>query len=250
MDFKHIITIAILLVSTSNLYGALIDRGNGLIYDNVLDITWLQNANLADTNTFGVTPINFDGKMQWDAANEWITAMNLYNGTGYKGLNDWRLPTLTPVNGTNFQNTFMYNGSTDNGYNISAPDSTYPSSTASEMGYMYYTNLDNKGVYDIDGNFNSCAAVFGGCLENSDLFVNLVAGSYWSGLQDPSNPSDVFAFNFGAGGQGTPNKGISNNVWAVHDGDIGAVPIPAALWLFGSGLLGLIGFSKRKKQPN
>ncbi len=25
------------------------------------------------------------------------------------------------------------------------------------------------------------------------------------------------------------------------------VPIPAAVWLFGSGLLGLIGFSKRKK---
>jgi hypothetical protein len=35
-------------------------------------------------------------------------------------------------------------------------------------------------------------------------------------------------------------------VWAVHDGDIGAVPIPAALWLFGSGLLGLVGMAKRK----
>ncbi len=29
--------------------------------------------------------------------------------------------------------------------------------------------------------------------------------------------------------------------------NISAVPIPAAAWLFGSGLLGLIGFSKRKK---
>jgi len=26
------------------------------------------------------------------------------------------------------------------------------------------------------------------------------------------------------------------------------VPIPGAVWIFGSGLLGLIGFSKRKKQ--
>ncbi len=29
--------------------------------------------------------------------------------------------------------------------------------------------------------------------------------------------------------------------------DTSVVPIPAAVWLFGSGLLGLIGFSKRKK---
>ncbi len=29
--------------------------------------------------------------------------------------------------------------------------------------------------------------------------------------------------------------------------DVAPVPIPAAAWLFGSGLLGLIGFSKRKK---
>ncbi|MCW9025191.1 MAG: PEP-CTERM sorting domain-containing protein, partial [Gammaproteobacteria bacterium] len=29
--------------------------------------------------------------------------------------------------------------------------------------------------------------------------------------------------------------------------DVSAVPVPAAVWLFGSGLIGLIGFSKRKK---
>jgi len=29
--------------------------------------------------------------------------------------------------------------------------------------------------------------------------------------------------------------------------DVASVPLPAAVWLFGSGLLGLIGFSKRKK---
>jgi len=31
---------------------------------------------------------------------------------------------------------------------------------------------------------------------------------------------------------------------AEHDGDI--VPIPAAVWLFGSGLLGLIGIARKK----
>ncbi|PVV11860.1 MAG: hypothetical protein B6D72_09410 [gamma proteobacterium symbiont of Ctena orbiculata] len=31
-------------------------------------------------------------------------------------------------------------------------------------------------------------------------------------------------------------------------GSISAVPIPAAAWLFGTGLLGLIGFNARKKK--
>jgi len=38
--------------------------------------------------------------------------------------------------------------------------------------------------------------------------------------------------------------------WTIHQFDnvtISAVPIPAAVWLFGSGLLGLIGVSRRKK---
>jgi hypothetical protein len=28
---------------------------------------------------------------------------------------------------------------------------------------------------------------------------------------------------------------------------VSAVPVPAAVWLFGSGLLGLVGISRRKK---
>jgi len=34
--------------------------------------------------------------------------------------------------------------------------------------------------------------------------------------------------------------------WAVRSGDVSAVPVPAAMWLFGSGLLGLIGVARRK----
>ena len=40
----------LLLISTSlHSQAALYDRGNGLIYDDVLDITWLQDANYAKT---------------------------------------------------------------------------------------------------------------------------------------------------------------------------------------------------------
>ncbi|MBI5783055.1 MAG: VPLPA-CTERM sorting domain-containing protein, partial [Gammaproteobacteria bacterium] len=33
---------------------------------------------------------------------------------------------------------------------------------------------------------------------------------------------------------------------AVRPGDVAVVPVPAAVWLFGSGLLGLIGVARRK----
>ncbi|HFD32315.1 MAG TPA: VPLPA-CTERM sorting domain-containing protein [Gammaproteobacteria bacterium] len=35
--------------------------------------------------------------------------------------------------------------------------------------------------------------------------------------------------------------------WAVQTGDVSAVPVPAAAWLFGSGLLGLVGAARRKR---
>jgi hypothetical protein len=217
-------------------------------YDTELNITWLADANLAASNTFGVTGIA-GSTLEWDQANEWISAMNSYGGTGYLGINNWRQPTVRPVNGISFTGTTTgYDGSTDNGYNISASGTAFAQSTASEMAYMYYNTLGNTGLHDLTGAFNECslngAPLY--CLTNAGPFSNLQASQYWTGIEDPSNPNDVYAFNLGAGGQGTPNKGIALYVWAVHDGDIAAVPIPAAFWLFGSGLIGLFGFVRRR----
>ncbi len=55
----------------------------------------------------------------------------------------------------------------------------------------------------------------------------------------PTYPHDAFHIL----GDTTP---IVDFVW-VQWTPVSAVPIPAAVWLFGSGLLGLIGYSKRKK---
>ena len=56
----NFIALVTFIVALSNSAGAsLFDRGNGLIYDDDLNITWLQNANYA-----GVT-------MTWDEANTW-----------------------------------------------------------------------------------------------------------------------------------------------------------------------------------
>ena len=59
---------------TSTAQATLIDRGDGLIYDDVLDITWLQDANYAQTSGYDA-----DGLMGWNAANIWAGALS-YGG--------------------------------------------------------------------------------------------------------------------------------------------------------------------------
>lgn len=67
---------------------ALIDRGGGLIYDSDLNITWLADANYAQTSGFDA-----DGRMTWSAANAWAA------GLTYGGYSDWRLPTSDTCSG-------------------------------------------------------------------------------------------------------------------------------------------------------
>lgn len=64
-----------------------VDLGNGLIYDEVLDITWLQDARYAQTSGQDA-----DGLMTFDEASTWAATL-FYGGTG-----GWRLPTFDPSN--------------------------------------------------------------------------------------------------------------------------------------------------------
>ena len=63
--FKYVLVLLCLSVSLSA-NAALYDRGNGLIYDDVLDITWLQDANYAQTSGYDT-----DGRMTWIEAKAW-----------------------------------------------------------------------------------------------------------------------------------------------------------------------------------
>ena len=83
-------------------------------------------------------------------------------------------------------------------------------------------------------------------------FLNIVEYLYWSGTiggTPPPYAPTYFGFDFRTGGQGNYVYGVDQYAWPVIDGDVFAstVPIPAATWLFVSGLLGLIGIARRKK---
>jgi hypothetical protein len=65
------------MVGTAN--AILIDRGNGMIYSTDMDVTWVQNANLAGN------------PLTWEDANAWADNLS------YGGYDDWRLPTFDPA---------------------------------------------------------------------------------------------------------------------------------------------------------
>ena len=72
------ILLTFILLITPEAKADLIDRGNGLIYDDSLNITWLQNA-------------DSEGSMTWSEANEWAGSFF------FQGYSDWRLPTTDPL---------------------------------------------------------------------------------------------------------------------------------------------------------
>lgn len=196
--------------------------GGQAVYDSDRNITWLANANLAATETFGVSGINFTGHMTFAQAHDWIAGMNAAN---YLGFSNWRLPNvLQPDPTCSGQYT---SGSA--GFNC----------TGGELGHLYYEELGGQADEYLSTTHNS----------NFDLFQNI--GNLYTYAQADSLASWDFIFNSTSNGGWQGRAALGSNAflaWAVHDGNIGAtvVPLPAAFWLFGSGLLGLIGFAKRK----
>ena len=84
--------------------GLVVNPGGQTVYDPLTNVTWLTNANLAATNTFGIaactapgTPkpcVGKDGAMDWNSAAQFITNMN--SGAGYLGQTNWQLPPVDP----------------------------------------------------------------------------------------------------------------------------------------------------------
>lgn len=200
------------LVLSASVDAALVERLGGLAYyDNEADLTWLADANYAQSS--GYTSNRY---MSLNDANIWANQL-IVDGVG-----GWRLP-----------NTLTLDPSCE-GYD---PAAAYMNCTGSEMGNLFYNVLGGTALSSIDASRNS----------NYDLFTNIETklGWYWSATE--TNFSSAWQFGFMNGLQAELGTNSTGKSWAVHSGDIAAIPIPSAAWLFGSGLISLFLTTKRKK---
>jgi hypothetical protein len=198
---------------------------------------------LADASYAQTSGYDADGNMDWSTATTWASNLDPYNSN----ITGWRLPDTNPVNGATYDYGFAYDGSKDEGYNISAAGSAYEGSHASEMAYMFYNTLGNLAPYDSNGSSQS-----GGGLTNTGPFSNLRPAGYWSATATEANHAFVLYFDYGS--QGSDATANPHAAWVVHDGDVGAavVPprdVPVPFWAdpLLAGLLGSIGMSRRKR---
>ena len=81
------------------------------------------------------------------------------------------------------------------------------------------------------------------------LFTNLGAINYWSATTYAPSPGGAWQFQFANGRQATSGKPAALRGWAVRDGDIGAVPLPATWVIALPACLMLARCRRRKSGP-
>lgn len=175
--FQVLSSIVLLLILVIPANATLIDNGDGTvtqIRDDGSVLMWLKDANYAYTSGYAETLYdNTQGGMYWADAMTWVEDLV------YAGYDDWRLPETLPIDGTTYEYTLSFDGTTDYGLNITSPNS--------EMSYMYYAELGNLSHTYPDG--SSVDSADRGLL-NTGPFVNLMpALSYWSGTEYSPNAS-------------------------------------------------------------
>jgi len=206
---------AALSVATLSAQAALINRGGGMIYDTVQNITWLADMNYAFTSGYaaanvgglGFNQILADGRMGGDAANAWA------NNLVYGGLSGWRLPTLNPSDAS-CTGAFEFGS----GFNC----------TGGELSRLFVTDLGNQGNSSVLNQVGDTAEQ----IANLALFGNVQTSGYWSGTELAPNPGRAWSFRPLSGFQGLGTKDNALYAVAVRPGDAAAsVPEPQTLAL-------------------
>ena len=136
------------LLAASGAQATLLSRlGGKAVYDDQANLTWLQDANYAQTSGY-----DSDGRMDWPTVMAWVSNLNI------EGVKNWHLP----------------GGPMGLGYN-----------QPGEMGNMFYNVLGGQAMY-LFSNYHGTAYSFFQNIQDFEFAVTLSAQardqcSFWFG---------------------------------------------------------------------
>ncbi len=226
--------------------GADTSHGYDAYYDTVLNVTWLADANYANTQYLAAPDqtafinniISGVGGSITSASGVHVLTASDFGGMAYGG-GDWYAAKAWAM-------TLNVDGYT--GWSL--PSEVGSGSNADPANQLAYNFTVNLGLTPTSGSSGSnltlsIPGATGGVIKNLNF-----PGMYWSGTEFTlaSGVANTFVAGPGFDYQGIGGEIDPGFTWAVHAGDIGVatVPLPAAVWLFGSGLLGLVSMARRK----
>ena len=258
----------IILLSAGECKAALYDRGNGLIFSDLTNTTWTQDANLFATQALSnahlvqdILTANFDNGLNasivHDTPNGYDTVANsgtyslstsdfdtstgtmnwwgakawitYLNSTNYKGTNQWRLPTESP----NKELVQLFNTELKNPtYYLPAPNSSTINPDWTDKAPAVFQDAANNYANNQFNNINT--------IKDKDI--------YWYSTENSLTALTAWNYRAGTGYEVSTSKSTQFYAWAVHNGDIGltAVPIPAVSGLFSVGL-GLLALGRKRR---
>lgn len=116
-------------------------RGNGLVYDTVLDITILTDFNYAQTSGYDA-----DGRMNFSGATSWADQLT------YSSISDWRLASISEL-------SYIFN--TDLGTQVGTPTTNTAGDTSEQIANLSkVSNLQTFDYYS-STSYPCCGYVWG-----------------------------------------------------------------------------------------